>query len=98
MITAFVADLIVNSFYDRFRKRGKLKWWSISGSLFFWVMLPFFSLLVRPLFFAFEAVLLFANVVLLLLPLIIIESLAGGYLGYRIFLRLRKDSLIQSDA
>jgi hypothetical protein len=93
IITALVADLIINSFYDKFRKRGKLKWWSISGSLLFWVMLPFFSLVVRPLFFSLEAVLLFANVVLLLLPVIVIESVVGGYLGYLIFLRLRKELL-----
>jgi hypothetical protein len=29
IITALVADLIINSFYDKFRKRVKLKWWSI---------------------------------------------------------------------
>lgn len=93
VITALVADLIINSFYDKFRRRGKLKWWSISGSLLFWVMLPFFSLVIRPLFFSLEAVFLFANVVLLLLPVIVIESVAGGYLGYRIFMRLRKELL-----
>jgi hypothetical protein len=97
VITAFVADLIINSFYGRFRKRGKLKWWSISGSVFFWVMLPCFSLSIRPLFFSLEAVLLFAHVVLLLLPVIVVESVTGGYMGYRIFLRLSRDSLIQSN-
>jgi hypothetical protein len=96
VITALVADLIINSFYETSRKNGKLKLWSVSGSLLFWVMLPFFSLLIRPLFFSIEAVLLFANVVLLLLPVIVIESVAGGYVGYRIFLRLRKEGLLKA--
>jgi hypothetical protein len=71
-----------------------VKLWSVLGSLVFWVLLPFFSLLIRPLFYSLEAVALFANVVFLLLPVIIIESVAGGYLGYRIFLRLRKGKLV----
>lgn len=89
IITAFFADLILNSFYGKALKHGKLKWWSILGALLFWLMFPFFSLLIRPLFYSFDAIVLFANVVLLMLPVIIAESLAGGYLGYRIFLRLK---------
>jgi hypothetical protein len=96
VITAFLADLIINSFYETFRKREKLKWWSIVGAVFFWVMMPFFSLLIRPLFYSLEAVALFANVVLLLLPVIIVESVAGGYLGYIIFLRLKRDRMVHA--
>ena len=36
---------------------------------------------------------MFAQIILLLLPVIIIESIAGRYLDYRLFLRLRKDLL-----
>jgi hypothetical protein len=96
IVTAFVADLVVNSFYRRVVGNGRLKLWSVLGSLMFWVLLPFFSLLIRPLFYSLEAVALFANVVFLLLPVIIVEALAGGYLGYRIFLRVRKDKLVFS--
>lgn len=90
-ITGFVADAVVNSFYCAFRKREKLKYWSIFGALLFWGMLPLFSLLIRPFFYPPEAVALFANVVLVLLPVIIVEAIAGGYLGYRIYVRLKKD-------
>ena len=92
-IMGFVADLILNSLYSTFKKKEGLKLWSILGSLLFWVMLPFLSLLIRPLFYSPEAVALFANVVYLLLPVIIAEAIAGGYLGYRIFLKVRKDQL-----
>ena len=92
-ITGFIADLILNSLYDAFRKREQLKLWAILGSLLFWVTLPFFSLMIRPLFFSPEAVAFFANVVLLLLPVIVVEAIAGGYLGYHIYLRVRKDQL-----
>jgi hypothetical protein len=93
LITGFLIDVLFNSIYGALKKGEKLKWWSISGALMFWVMTPFFSLLIRPLFYPPEAVALFANVVLLLLPVIVVESAFGGYLGYRICLRVRKDSL-----
>ena len=97
IINAFVADLVINSFYKTAVSTGRLKLWSVSGSVMFWVMLPFFSLLIRPLFYPIEVVLLFANVVLLLLPVIIVEAVAGGYLGYRICLRLRKARLVNAN-
>jgi hypothetical protein len=96
IITAFLADLIINSFYETSKKHGKLKRWSISGSLLFWLLLPFFSLLTRSLYYSFQAIVLFADVILLLLPVIVAESIAGGYLGYRIFLRLRKERLLNA--
>ena len=92
-IMGFVADLILNSLYGAFKKMEGLKWWSILGALLFWVTLPFLSLLIRPFFYSPEAVALFASVVLLLLPVIIAEAIAGGYLGYRIYLRVKKDRL-----
>ena len=92
-LTAFLADLILNSFYKKSIESNKLKWWSILGALSFWLMFPFFSLLIRPLFFSLEFVATLANVIFLMLPVIIVESLAGGYLGYRIFLRLERNRL-----
>ena len=97
IITAFVADLVMNSFYKTALETGRVKLWSVLGSVMFWVLLPSFSLMIRPLFYTMEAVLLFANVVLLLLPVIIVEAAAGGYLGYRICLRLRKAKLYNAN-
>lgn len=92
-ITGFVTDILLNSFHGFSKKREKLKWWSISGALLFWVMTPFFSLLIRPLLYPAEAVVLFADVVLMLLPVIVVESVIGGYLGYRVWLAVKRDSL-----
>ncbi|MEM2107865.1 MAG: hypothetical protein QXL10_01080 [Candidatus Bathyarchaeia archaeon] len=90
IITALIADLVLNSFYKRARVHNKLKLWSVLGTLLFWVMMPFFALLMQPLFYPPEAVAAFANVILLLLPVIIAESIAGGYLGYTIYRRVGK--------
>lgn len=95
IIAAFVADLVINSFYKSAVRNGRIKLWSVLGSLMFWVILPFFGLLILPFFVPLDTIALFANAVLLLLPVIIIESVAGGYLGYRIFLRLKKDRLVR---
>jgi hypothetical protein len=96
MATAFVVDLVFNGFYKTFRNRGKLKLWSVLCTLVFYLIMPFFSLLIRTLFYSPEAVALYVNVILLLSPVIIAESLAGGYLGYRIFLRLKRDRLVNA--
>jgi hypothetical protein len=88
--TAFVVDLLFNSFYKTFRDWSKLRLWSILCTLMFYLIMPFFSLLIRTLFYSPEAVALYVNVILLLSPVIIIEAIAGGYLGHQIYLRLKK--------
>jgi hypothetical protein len=90
IIAAFIADILLNSVYNMSRKRNMLKLWSVLGAVMLWMMIPFLSLLIRPLFYSPEAVSLFADIVLLLLPVIIIESIVGGYLGYRIYQRVSK--------
>ncbi|TRO54784.1 hypothetical protein E2P63_00645 [Candidatus Bathyarchaeota archaeon] len=91
MLTAFVIDLLFNTFYKTARSRGKMMLWSVSGVTLFYLLMPSFSLLIRPLFYSPEAVAVFANMVLMLLPVIIVESIVGGYLGYKIHRRLRKE-------
>lgn len=94
--TAFVVDLLFNSFYKTFRNWNKLKLWSVSCTLVFYGIMPFFSLLIRTLFYSPEAVALYVNVILLLSPVIIIESIAGGYIGHQIYLRLKKGGYMQT--
>ena len=88
-ITAVIADAVVNSYYATFSKREKLKWWAILSALVYWTMLPFIGSLLNPLFFPPEYVRLFINAVLFLTPVIVVEAIAGGYLGYRIYCRVK---------
>jgi hypothetical protein len=94
--TAFVVDLLFNSFYKTFRNSSKLKLWSVLCTLVFYLIMPFFSLLIRTLFYSPEAVALYVNVILLLSPVIIIESAVGGYIGHQIYLRLRHPATSKS--
>ena len=89
IINAFVCDLAVNSIYKNFEKRQKLTLWVIIATTTFWVLNPFISTLVKPLFFPPEYVTTFIAAVLTLLPVIIVESIAGGYLGYKIYSRVK---------
>lgn len=93
ILNVLTADLIFNSFYGSFKTKDKLVWWIILLSVFFWVMSPvwvlvFFSSLVYPL----ETVLsvFFIPAMSAMLPVIIIEAIAGGYIGYKIYRRVEK--------
>jgi hypothetical protein len=94
--TAFVVDFVFNSFYKTFRNQKKVKLWSVIGTLTFYLIMPFFSLIIRSVFYSPEAVALFFEVILLLSPVIIVESIAGGYVGYHIFLRLKSERLFNT--
>ncbi|MCW4015321.1 MAG: hypothetical protein NWF06_03040 [Candidatus Bathyarchaeota archaeon] len=95
IIAPFFCDIIFNSFYGAFKKRNKLLWWALISTVGFWVLTPFIgTLLIKPLTYPPEYVAKLIEVILLLLPLIIIESIAGGYLGHKIYVRIKKDALI----
>ena len=90
IINAFICDLAFNSIYGRFKEHKKLLLWVIIATVAFWVMNPFISSLVKPIFFPPEYVAAFISAVLLLLPLIIIEAAIGGYVGYKIYGRVKR--------
>lgn len=93
LITAFLADLVVNSIYPFFNNRKRLQLLSCLSALFFWVTQPFASVAVASLLFAPQYVAKLTSVVTLLLPVIVVESLAGGYFGYQIYRRINKEQL-----
>jgi hypothetical protein len=89
IVTAFVVDVVVNSIYRLFSDRKKLKLWSVFNGLFYWLLQPFFGILVSSLLYAPDFVSNFVSVFVMLLPVTIGESLAGGYLGYRVYQRVK---------
>ena len=93
-INALLCDMIFNSVYEPFNKRNRLLMWAIIATVEFWILNPFISgYLIKPLFFSPEYITKFIEVALLLLPVIIIESIAGGYIGYKIYRRLKESPL-----
>ena len=95
VINASISDLIFNSIYAHFKKRNKLFWWSILLSVEFNIINQFVSMLVYYLlaylqFYPTEFFTSFINIAVLMLPVIIIESIAGGYIGHKVYERIKK--------
>jgi hypothetical protein len=89
---AFVVDIIFNSVYGLYRKQDRLLLWSIMVSVAFWVMNPFFGFMIKPFFFSPEFAFRLLDILYWILPVIIVESIAGGYFGYKIYKRIEKIS------
>lgn len=89
--TAFLTDLFANSGYGTFKKSNKLFWWSIVFVVAYWILNPFFSMVVKQLFYTPELVKKFVEVVIVLLPVIIVEAVIGGYIGYKIYGRIKNE-------
>jgi hypothetical protein len=89
-INALFGDIIFNSVYGVFKEKNRLLLWAILVTVIFWVMNPIFGLMVKPFFYPPQFIAKLVDVILMLLPVIIVESIAGGYLGYKIYRRVKK--------
>jgi len=93
ILTSFIIDVVFNSCYGFLKRKNKLLWWAILSQVYSWTTQPIWTLLFVALFFApFEAVLRtwFIPIILVSLPMIIGEAIAGGYIGYKIYRRVEK--------
>jgi hypothetical protein len=93
-ISVFALDLVFNSVYISFKKRGQLARWAIFGQVFYWTLSPFVILLTLSLFYPINGVITtwFIPVMSIMLPVMIIEAIVGGYMGYKIYRRVEKIS------
>jgi hypothetical protein len=89
LINTLLGDITFNSYYDFFKKRNQLIWWAILSVTVFWVSSPFLFMLNMYIFYPPELLIQFMNLALLMLPVIIIESIIGGYLGYKIYEKVK---------
>ncbi len=93
ILTAFIIDVMFNSYYGFFKSKNKLLWWAILSQIYSWTTQPIWTLLFVSLFIApFEAVLRtwFIPIILVSFPMIIGEAIAGGYIGHKIYRRVQK--------
>jgi hypothetical protein len=91
LVNMFIVDLVFNSFHGLFERKKMLLQWVILGQVYYWSTHSLWVLLFSSLlFYPFEAVLeyWFIPIMLTMLPVIIIEAVAGSYLGYRIYRRV----------
>jgi hypothetical protein len=99
LLTAFFGDLIFNTFYPFFKKRNMLKWLSIIFSFAFLFMLFLFNTMNIYIFCPPQFLNTFISLYALLLPVTLIETALGGWIGFEIYKRIErppKDKLIQT--
>ena len=90
IVVGFVCDLFLNSFYGHFKRNNKFLWWSIITATVFMVINPLAISINMFLFYTPEVFSGFFSLMFLMLPVIIIESIIGGYISHRIYIRVFK--------
>lgn len=95
LINVFILDVVFNSLYGFFRKNNNLVWWAILGQVYFWTIHPFLILLFYSLFLFIEGISTawFIPIMSIMLPIMIIEAVIGGYIGFRIYERVEENQL-----
>ena len=91
-LCVFSLDVVFNSVYSRFKKKNRLVRWAIMGQVFYWTLSPLLILSALSLFYPLQGILAtwFIPVMSVMLPIMIIEAIAGGYIGYKIYRRVEK--------
>ncbi|MFA5364365.1 MAG: hypothetical protein WC325_04190 [Candidatus Bathyarchaeia archaeon] len=90
MVTSFFIDVLFNSFYAGFKKINKLRIWAVLGAVTFWSMNPLWGIIIKSTFFyPPDYISTLVHVVLVLFPVIVIEAIVGGWIGYKTFNRIK---------
>ena len=87
---SMLSDILFNSIYRVFERSNKLVLWAILVSVEFILVDAFLRISTFPFYMPLQYTVTFFNVTLLLLPVIILEASAGGYIGHKIYLRIKK--------
>ena len=89
----FFVDLIFNSFHGRFKINSRLFRWILALQVYSWTTQSFLVLPFLSLFIPMEAVTAyFFLLVTVMLPIIIVEAVAGSFIGYKIYGRVERFS------
>ena len=86
---AFFVDLIFNSVYPFFESRNKLIWWIMLVMLLHFGLGFYVDVLNYYIFYPPQIAEQLFTVITYMLPVIIAEGLAGGFLGYKIYQRIK---------
>ena len=89
IINSFFADLILNSFFIFFKSRKPEYFWVLFINIWIAGFSPPVHILIYSIFYSSEVVSLYITVVISIFPIIIIEAVAGAFLGASIFRRTK---------
>ena len=90
VISAAILNITFNSLYGYFAKRNKLLLMTLIFAVAYNLASPSIGIVFNHVFYPPEYVAALANAVALMAPIIIIESLAGGYMGFKVYQRTKK--------
>jgi hypothetical protein len=85
LTSAFFFDLIFNSIYKMFKTRHWLLFWAISGVTFHFTLTILLKVPINLIFYTPDVVGALFQATIVFLPVIIIEAIIGGYIGYQIY-------------
>jgi hypothetical protein len=89
----FIVDLIFNSLHGKFKRDNKLFQWILALQVYSWTTHSFMILAFLLLFVPMDEVLsLFVPLMSVMLPIIIVEAVAGSFIGYKIYGKVEKIS------
>ena len=93
LLNMFIVDVVFNSFYGSFERKNKLLWLTLIFQAYYWATHSIWLLLFSvALFFPFEPFFnnWFVPTMSVMIPIMVAEGLIGGYIGYHIYLRVKK--------
>jgi hypothetical protein len=92
ILDSFIVDAFFNSLYGSFKRKNKLPWWILSAQVFSWGISPFLILAFSAPFFPIGAVIAnwFIPIMSVVLPVMIVEAIAGSFIGYKIYKKVEK--------
>jgi hypothetical protein len=88
ILNGLQSDVIMNTLYPIFARKNKLMWFAIIFPLEHFIVDGLLRVATYPVFYSPEYTLTFIGMFSMMLPIIIIESIAGGYLGFKIYDRI----------
>ena len=93
VLNSLIVNIVFNSFYGRFNRENKF-WWILLTPEHYWTTLPFWLLPFISLFAPLQEVieLWFIPVMSVMLPIMIVEAVAGSYMGYKIYQRVENSA------
>jgi len=90
LTATFIQDALFNSVYGFFEKRKKLKWLSILLGFEGLTVDAFMRILMYPFLMPPEYTSTYFSVTLMMLPVILLNGVLGGYFAFKIYERIRK--------
>lgn len=87
----FIVDVVFNSFYGLFEQKKRLLWLTLLFQVYYWATHAIWVLMFMSIFFySFDTLMKvwFIPIMSILIPIMVIEGIVGGYTGYRIYRRV----------